>query len=162
MKALRRIWAPAVAAAFAVTSAACSGACQNTADGLKKDAEKNAEKARDAAEEAARKATEAGAAAATQVANQVAAKVADQAKEAGKAVGETMAAASNTFDVKASLLADSTIDASNVNVDTDGKAKTVTLKGSVPTAEQKAAAAQLAASVATGYKVVNQLVVARE
>jgi osmotically-inducible protein OsmY len=45
-------------------------------------------------------------------------------------------------------------------VDTDAKTKTVILKGSVPTAEQKTAAEKLATSKASGYKVVNNLVVA--
>ncbi len=40
------------------------------------------------------------------------------------------------------------------------KTRTVILKGSVPTAEQRASAEKLVAAKATGYKVVNNLVVA--
>lgn len=147
-------------------------------------AQKAAEAASDAAAGAAQKATEAGQAVAqgakemTQSAAEVAAGAAQSAKEAtqkaadataaagqkaaeaSKSAGAAVAAASNTFDVKASLLADSSIDAANINVDTDAKTRTVILKGSVPTDQQKSAAERLAASKATGYKVVNQLVVA--
>ena len=62
--------------------------------------------------------------------------------------------------MKASLLAYASIDAANINVDTDDKTRTVILRSNVPTDQQKVAAEKLAVSKATGYKVVNQLVVA--
>ena len=56
-------------------------------------------------------------------------------------------------------MADSTVDASDINVDTFHETKTVVLKGSVPTAAQKTEAGRIAAREADGYKVDNQLVV---
>jgi osmotically-inducible protein OsmY len=57
------------------------------------------------------------------------------------------------------LMADDTVDASDINVDTFHETKTVVLKGSVSTAAQKTAAGRIAAREAEGYKVENQLVV---
>ena len=56
-------------------------------------------------------------------------------------------------------MADDTVDASDINVDTFHETKTVVLKGSVPTAAQKTTAGKIAAKEAEGYKVDNQLVV---
>ena len=57
-------------------------------------------------------------------------------KDTEKVVEKT-AAATNTVDVKSALIADGRVDASNINVDTSASTKTVVLKGSVPTAQQK-------------------------
>jgi osmotically-inducible protein OsmY len=57
------------------------------------------------------------------------------------------------------LTADTTVDASHINVDTFADTKTVVLKGSVPNAAQKAEAGRIAASKAEGYKIDNQLTV---
>ena len=57
------------------------------------------------------------------------------------------------------LAADSRVDASNINVDSDHVTKTVTLKGRVPTAAQKTLAEDIAKTKATGYAVRNMLVV---
>jgi osmotically-inducible protein OsmY len=86
----------------------------------------------------------------------------EKAAEASKEAGAVVAAATNTLDVKAALMADRTIDASHINVDTDAKTRTVVLKGSVPTEEQRTAAEKLAASKAAGYKVVNDLAVVKK
>lgn len=83
-------------------------------------------------------------------------KVGDAAGEAGDAIH----AGKQTFDVKAALIADTSIDASHIDVDTNGDTKTVTLKGTVPTAAQKAEAERIAKEKAEGYTVVNQLTVA--
>jgi osmotically-inducible protein OsmY len=64
-----------------------------------------------------------------------------------------------TMDVKAALIADKTIDASDINVDTFADTKTVVLKGTVPTQEQREAAARVAAREATGYTIDNRLTV---
>ena len=74
-------------------------------------------------------------------------------------VGERAGAATETFDVKAALIADKTVDASDINVDTIAATKTVVLKGTVPTAAQKDQAEQIAVREAAGYKVDNQLTV---
>ena len=93
---------------------------------------------------------------------------AEAAKDAGKAVGGAVSnagraadAAVQTMDVKVALTADSRVDASNINVDTDHVTKTVTLKGRVPTADQKKWAGEIAVAKANSYKVNNELTVGR-
>lgn len=73
---------------------------------------------------------------------------------------ENTAAGVETMDVKAALIADGRVDAANINVDTSASTKTVVLKGSVPTAEQKTMAETIAREQAKGYAVTNQLTVA--
>jgi osmotically-inducible protein OsmY len=82
------------------------------------------------------------------------------AKADTEKVVEKVAAGAETVDVKSALVADGRIDATNVNVDTMADTKTVVLKGTVPTAEQKAMAEKIAMDQAKGYKVTNQLTVA--
>lgn len=79
-------------------------------------------------------------------------------KDTEKVVEKT-AAASNTVDVKSALIADGRVDASNINVDTSSSTKTVVLKGSVPTAQQKTTAEAIARDKAEGYTINNQLTV---
>jgi osmotically-inducible protein OsmY len=79
-------------------------------------------------------------------------------KDTEKAVEKT-AGAANTVDVKSALIADGRVDASNINVDTSTNTKTVVLKGSVPTAQQKATAEAIARDKAEGYTISNQLTV---
>jgi osmotically-inducible protein OsmY len=67
--------------------------------------------------------------------------------------------AAETVDVKTALLADKTIDAGAIDVDTYQDKKVVVLRGSVPTEEQKRKAGQIAQNNATGYKIENQLAV---
>lgn len=63
------------------------------------------------------------------------------------------------MDVKAALMRDDGVDASDINVDTDGARKVVVLKGSVTTDAQRTRAAQIAEREAAGYRVDNQLIV---
>jgi osmotically-inducible protein OsmY len=56
-------------------------------------------------------------------------------------------------------MADKGIDASHIDVDTDAGTRTVSLKGTVPTAAQKAAAEKVARDKAEGYSVRNLLTV---
>lgn len=72
---------------------------------------------------------------------------------------EKTAAGLETADVKSALIADGRVDATNINVDTIASSKTVVLKGSVTTAEQKMAAETIAREQAKGYKIDNQLTV---
>jgi osmotically-inducible protein OsmY len=81
------------------------------------------------------------------------------AKQDTEKAVEAMSAGAETFDVKAALIADGRVDAGNINVDTVASTKTVVLKGSVPTAEQKATAERIAREQAKGYTVVNQLAI---
>ena len=62
--------------------------------------------------------------------------------------------------MKSALIADGRVDATNINVDTIASTRTVVLKGSVPTAEQKATAEGIAREKAKGYTITNQLTVA--
>lgn len=133
--------------AIALLSGLSLVACSNTAAGAKKDAEINADKAAAAADKAEDKAAPA--------ARDAAAETKEAAREAGGAV----AAAIETIDVKSALMADRTVDASKINVDTFHENKTVVLKGSVKTATQRDEAARIAAAEAPGYRIDNQLTV---
>ena len=76
--------------------------------------------------------------------------------------GDRATAATETADVKLAISMDKTVDASDINVDTDPATKIVTLKGTVASAEQKARAEAIAVREATGFRVVNDLVVKRK
>lgn len=133
--------------AIALMGGLSLAACSNTAAGVEKDAERNADKAAAAAAEAKADTKEAtkDASAAT--------------KDAAANAGGAIAAAIETIDVKSALMADRTVDASHINVDTFHETKTVVLKGSVKTATQRDEAARIAAAEATGYRIDNQLTV---
>lgn len=118
-------------------------ACSNTAAGAKKDAEIAGEKAAATADKAEPAAREAAA----------------DTKEAARDVTGAVKAAIETIDVKSALMADRTVDASHINVDTFHESKTVVLKGSVKTATQRDEAARIAASEAPGYRIDNQLTI---
>jgi osmotically-inducible protein OsmY len=85
---------------------------------------------------------------------------ADKAGEVAAEAGSAISAAKQTFDVKAALTADTTIDASHIDVDTNHDTRTVTLSGYVPSAEHKAAAERIARDKAEGYNISNNLTVA--
>jgi osmotically-inducible protein OsmY len=114
------------------------GGCSNTAAGAREDAANAANKVTSAASDAG-KAT----------------------ADAAASTGATVAAAVETVDVKSALIADRTVDASAINVDTLPQTKTVVLKGSVPTAEQREEAGRIAAAEAPGYRIDNQLAVVK-
>ena len=76
--------------------------------------------------------------------------------------GDRASAATETADVKLALSMDKIVDASDINVDTDAATKTVVLKGSVASAEQRTRAAAIAEREAAGYKVDNQLIIKRK
>ena len=84
---------------------------------------------------------------------------AEATSEAAASAGASMDAAAETADVKMALMADTTINASEVNVDTNKDTKTVTLNGSVKSEAQKARAEVVAREKAPGYSVVNNLIV---
>ena len=129
--------------AIALMSGISLAACSNTAAGIEKDAEKAGDKASAAAGDAS---------AATKDA-------ATETKAAAKGAGAAVAAAVETIDVKSALMADRTVDASHINVDTFADTKTVALKGSVKTATQRDEAARIAAVEAPGYRIDNQLTI---
>jgi osmotically-inducible protein OsmY len=149
-----RSWRGGLAAAgFALAALAC----ENTAKGVQQDTKENTAAAKEEAKQAEAKTRDER----TDVKNAAGEAVAD-VKDAARNVGEVLDAKKQTVDVKAALMADSTIDASHIDVDTDEATKTVHLKGTVPTAAQKAAAEKVAKVKAEGYTVHNMLTVAKK
>ena len=138
--------------AIALLSGLSLAACSNTAAGAKKDAEINADKAATAADKAGDTAQAAGEKAAAEGRDAAAA-----TREAARDATGALKAAIETIDVKSALMADRTVDASHINVDTFHETKTVVLKGSVKTATQRDEAARIAAAEAPGYRIDNQL-----
>lgn len=129
--------------AIAFLSSLSLAACSNTAAGVEKDAERAGDKAAAAASDAS---------AATK-------DIAKETKAAASDAAGAVAAAVETIDVKSALMADRTVDASHINVDTFHETKTVLLKGSVKTATQRDEAARIAAAEAPNYRIDNQLTV---
>jgi hyperosmotically inducible periplasmic protein len=84
---------------------------------------------------------------------------ADKTAEASANAGAAADAAMETADVKTALIADGRIDAGDINVETNKDTKTVTLNGTVASAEQKTLAEDIAKAQATGYAVVNNLTI---
>jgi osmotically-inducible protein OsmY len=138
-----------VVAAFAIAGTA---ACQNTTRGLQQDAKQAEEQTRDERAQVKDKAEELG---------QDAARVANRAGQAAGQVGEELAeragAAWETVDVKGALMADASVDATRIDVDTSYKTKTVTLSGYVPTETERNMAEVIAKARAEGYTVVNNI-----
>lgn len=153
----------------ALLSAALFGACQNTARGVEQDTEKNTaeakQEAREAKAEVKQEAREANAELkqeareAGNAAERAGDRVAQETKDATRSVGATLDAAAQTMQIKTALIDADNLDANNINVDTNGATKTVTLKGHVPTAAQKAAAERIAKEKAPNYRVVNEIVI---
>lgn len=113
---------------------AVATACSNTAKGVEKDADKAGDRI-EAATDRAANATSA------------------TTESASNSVGAAM----QTGDVKTALLADSRLSADNINVESNGDTKTITLNGHVPTAAQKKIAEEIAKMKANEWKVVNNL-----
>ena len=159
------------AALIAVAATACSNSTENKADEAARDAREAADTAGEAAREAGRDAKEATREATrdareeSREASRDAGNAAERAGEAAATAGRDVIAAGDaviqTTDVKMALTADKRVDAGKIDVDTNATTKTVTLKGSVPTSAQKAIAEDIAEAKAPGYRVVNDLMVAR-
>jgi len=148
------------AVVFAVFAAACTapartsedaspapGAAQTAGEKAKEGAEKVGEAAKDLAQEAKEKGGPA------------AHEAAEKAKEAGHEAGKFLDAEKAQIEVKTALMADKTVDASDIDVSSSPGTKTITLKGSVPTAAQKTAAERIANDKADGYTIRNLLTV---
>jgi osmotically-inducible protein OsmY len=140
---VRRVHNGLLALTAALSLGMAGIACDNTARGVKQDSAEAKEDARDA----------------TAAARAEADDEADDARRTAGEAGSAVDAAGETMDVKAALMADDLVDASEINVDTFHETKTVVLKGSVATAAQKTAAGRIAEREAEGYKVDNQLTV---
>jgi osmotically-inducible protein OsmY len=87
------------------------------------------------------------------------AKAVENTAKVAEATTDALGGALETASVKAAIIADPRVGARDINVSTDEAAKTVTLDGTVLTAEQKRVAGEIAASKATGYTIVNSLVI---
>ena len=151
---MRRVQSGVLGLTAAFAFAMATVACDNTARGMREDSAKAAEGAKDTSAAATAEAKEEAADARAE-GREV---KADAKRTAGEA-GAKVDAAKETIDVKTALMADDIVDASDINVDTFHETKTVVLKGTVPTAEQKTLAGRIAAREAEGYKVDNQLTV---
>ena len=114
---------------------------------IKEGAEKTGEVVKDAAHDVKREA------------KPVAKEVGHKVKEGAEKTGEALDASKQHFDVKAALLADKTVDASHIDIDTDKNAKILYLRGTVPTAAQKTTAGRIARDKADGFIVRNELTV---
>lgn len=88
-----------------------------------------------------------------------ASEVGEEMRDAANDAGDAIQAGAQTVDVKSALIANGSIDASNIDVDSNGDLKTVTLKGTVPSQAQLDMALQVARDKAPGWTVVNQLTV---
>ena len=125
---------------------------------IKEGAEKTGEAIKGAAEEVKEKA-EPAAKDAKREAKPVAKDVGEKIKEGARETGRAVDATKQHLDVKAALLADKTVDASHIDIDTDKDAKILYLRGTVPTAAQKKAAERIARDKADGFTVRNELTV---
>ena len=164
----------------ALLSASLFAACQNTARGVEQDTERNTaaakQEAREANAEVKQEAREANAEMkqeareanaemkqeareAGNAAERAGDRVANETKDATRSVGATLDAAAQTMQIKTALIDADNLDANDIDVDTDAATKTVTLKGHVPTASQKTAAARIAKEKAPDYRIVNNIVV---
>ena len=160
----------------ALLAASLFGACSNTAKGIQEDTAQNAAKAKDASADAAAateraaadakekaeygaEATKAAADKAEDATKTGAEKAAEATKDAARDTANAADGAQQTMQIKTALMEDKSVDASGIDVDTNGTTKTVTLKGHVPTNAQRASAARIAKSKAPDYTVVNNLTV---
>jgi hyperosmotically inducible periplasmic protein len=121
-------------------------------------AEAAGEKAKDGAEKAG-EAIEHAAKEVEKEAKPVAKDVGEKIKEGAQETGRAIDATKQHLDVKAALLADKAVDASHIDIDTDKDAKILYLRGTVPTAAQKAKAERIARDKADGFTVRNELTV---
>ena len=129
----------------ALLSVSLFAACQNTARGVEQDTERNTAEAKQEGQDYGDAAERAGD------------RVAGEAREATRSVGGALDAAAQTMQIKTALIDADDLDAAAINVDTSADTMTVTLKGHVRTAAQKAAAERIAKEKAPNYTVVNQL-----
>jgi hypothetical protein len=86
-------------------------------------------------------------------------KVGARLEEAGREIASEAKALGIHAEVKQALMRDDAVDASHINIDVDDDTRVLALRGSVPTAAQKARAEQVARARAGGYTVRNELVV---
>src|SRR5688572_12572236 len=125
---------------------------------IKEGAQKTGEVVKDAAQDAKEKVKPA-AQEVKREAKPVAKDVGHKVKEGAEQTGDALDATKQHLDVKAALLADKTVGASHIAIDTDKPANILYLRGTVPTAAQKAAAERIARDKADDFLVRNELTV---
>ena len=151
---MRRVQNGVLVLTAAFSLAVASAACDNTRRGVKQDTA--------AATDSVKSSSDAAKAEAREEAAERRGEAREATKDAtktGNNAGSAIDAAAETMDVKTALMAEDSVDASDINVDTFHETKTVVLKGTVPTAAQKVTAGKIAAHEAEGYKIDNQLTV---
>ena len=140
---------------LATTTIAATTACDNTRAGARTDAEIAAEKARQTGERAGEATADAA-----REAEPAARDAGDAVAEGAGAVTDAIDASTMTAQVKSALMADTRVDSSDIDVDTDVTRRVVTLRGSVPSATQKSSAERITRDKAEGFQVVNELRIA--
>jgi osmotically-inducible protein OsmY len=144
---------------LAATTMVATSACENTREGAERDAEVAADQAQQSGDRAADAARDTAREAEPAVRDAGDA-VADGAATATDRAATAVEVATTTTQVKSALIADGTVDADDIDVDTNGDRRTVTLRGSVKSAAQKTAAERIARDKAEGFKIVNELTIA--
>jgi len=129
-------------------------ACGNTREGAREDAREAAEDAQAASDRAADRAGEL-----LNDAERASASASERLAEAAERASERAAGVIRGADIKATLMADPSIDATGIDVDSDGRTQTITLNGSVPTEAERDMAGIVAAAQAPGYRIENRLAV---
>lgn len=156
-----RSWKVLVAG-LALALAPLAGCSKQERSEAKEDAREAVDDAEDALESAEQKARDAAdkAGEGLEKAGDKAGEAVDKAGEAVEEAGEKLDAAKQTLDIKAALMAQDGLDASDIEVDTHADTKTVVLSGTVPSTAQKTTAGRVAKDKAQGYAVENRLTVA--
>lgn len=129
-------------------------ACSNTVEGVAEDASKAKDIAKDVGattKEVAREVAE--------VTTETAVNATEKVVEGAASAAQQVDATAQAVDVKTSLMADTTIDSTDVRVEGDNAGKVIYLRGSVPTPDQRQAAERVAKIKAAGYRVINELTV---
>jgi hyperosmotically inducible periplasmic protein len=83
----------------------------------------------------------------------------ERAGELAGDAGNAMQGATETADIKTALMADSLVEANDLNVDTNRDTRTVTLTGTVQSQAAKNRAETVAKEQAPGYSVRNNLTI---
>lgn len=123
-------------------------------DDVDRAARETADQARETADDARDAAARAG-----ERAGDAADRAGDNTANAIERAGDAAKGAVETADIKTALAADDLVKANDINVDTNGETKVVTLKGTVQSAAARARAEAIAKREADGYRIDNQLVV---
>ena len=166
-----RFTCPRIALSLSLAAVIVGTGCQQTAKGLEEDAKRNSdrleersEKAGERIAEGAEKAKDAVSTATDQAGDRLATgaeKAAEAVSTATDQAAAGAAAAGATLEVKTALMADKRVDASRIDVDSDGVAKVVHVRGFVLTAAEIETATEIAKSKAPpGWTVSNELVAA--